>query len=134
MLSNGSEPLSSKASEPAPVSAAAPVRAEVQYAELVPDQYQQQPIPQATVIQVVHSQAVHVPFGPYPTRVVCQFCHTDVITTVFSRPSLSAHVWALGLCVFGCWPCCVVPYLMTDCQAHAHMCPNCGREVGLHEI
>lgn len=128
-------PAIPKSGDAAPLSAAEPIRATevraVQYAEVVPTaQQQQQQVPNATVIQVVYAQEPQ--FGSYPTRTVCQFCGCDVVTDVHARAGLTAHLWAIGLCVFGCWPCCIVPYFVNECQAHSHACPNCGREIGYH--
>jgi lipopolysaccharide-induced tumor necrosis factor-alpha factor len=91
---------------------------------------QQQSIPQATVVTLVQTTG----FGSSPARLICPFCGADVITGVRTTPSIAAHLWALGLCLFGCWPCCIVPYFVNDCQSHVHICPNCNHEVGYHGL
>jgi len=87
-------------------------------------------LPQATLVGVVQT----VGFGSEPARVICQFCGADVVTAVKVTPSVTSHLWALGLCVFGCWPCCFVPYFVNDCLTHIHICPNCGHEIGVDKL
>jgi lipopolysaccharide-induced tumor necrosis factor-alpha factor len=89
-------------------------------------------IPSAQVITIIHHGQMQPYLGAHSARLICQFCGADVMTDVQMKPGLQAHVWALGLCAFGCWPCCLLPYFVNECQAHVHSCPNCGNEVGQH--
>jgi len=122
--------------QPTPVVYAVPVYSSHQEQQ----QYVVQTVPAATVASNALPQATIVTlniansFGAQPARVICPFCGADVITAVRVTPSLTAHLWALGLCVFGCWPCCIVPYFVNDCQSHVHVCPNCNHEIGYHGL
>jgi lipopolysaccharide-induced tumor necrosis factor-alpha factor len=89
-----------------------------------------QSVPHATVVALVQTSQ----FGAIPARIICPFCGAEVITGVKVTPSITAHLWALGLCIFGCIPCCIAPYFVKECQSHIHVCPNCNHEVGYHGL
>ena len=65
-----------------------------------------------------------------PRRIVCQYCSYEVITSVQRSPGIGAWFWAFILFFFGCWPCCLIPFCLDDCQDAVHYCPNCRRPVG----
>ena len=87
-------------------------------------------LPQATVVALIQTSQ----FGGEAARIICPFCGSDVVTEVKITPSITAHLWALGLCVFGCVPCCIAPYFVRECQSHIHVCPSCNHEVGYHGL
>lgn len=120
-------------------------------AEVTPQQYaQQQYVQQQPQVHVVYAQAVpqqqYVQTGApgqmqlvrgdqgyystMPRRIQCQFCRYEVVTGVSHETGLMTHLCALGLCFIGCWPCCLLPYCMADCQDTVHVCPNCHQIVG----
>jgi lipopolysaccharide-induced tumor necrosis factor-alpha factor len=69
-------------------------------------------------------------YNQMPRRVICQYCGYEIITSINRRPGFGAHLFALGMCLVGLWPCCIIPYFVDDCQDATHFCPNCGQEVG----
>ncbi|XP_066247642.1 lipopolysaccharide-induced tumor necrosis factor-alpha factor homolog [Euwallacea similis] len=68
--------------------------------------------------------------GPNPMPTVCPFCHSSIVSTVETEANTKTHLFALLLCVFGCWPCCLIPYCMESCQSKKHFCPNCRAFLG----
>ena len=74
----------------------------------------------------------YVRFGGIPIELICPHCHTHVWTEVSTQISCLQHLWALGLCVIGCWPCAILPYLgfNRECGEHVHQCPNCHAYLG----
>ncbi|XP_044755604.1 lipopolysaccharide-induced tumor necrosis factor-alpha factor homolog [Coccinella septempunctata] len=64
-------------------------------------------------------------FGPDPVYMVCPHCSAIVITETYTQRSTATHLTALVLCLFGCWPCCLLPYFMDSCKNTYHHCPVC---------
>ncbi|CAO1323496.1 unnamed protein product [Diamesa serratosioi] len=95
-----------------------------------PQQYYQ-PQQQAQVIQtsiIMQSTVV----GPDPTIATCPSCRATITTTVRHEAGNKTHLFALGLCLIGCWPCCLYPYCIDSCQNANHTCPNCNSFVGTY--
>ncbi|CAH2091809.1 unnamed protein product [Euphydryas editha] len=70
--------------------------------------------------------------GPKPTVYVCPSCNQQSITTVVRTPTMRTHMFALFLCVLGCWPCVCVPYCVDSCKSAEHYCTNCKAYLGSH--
>ncbi|CAG9824114.1 unnamed protein product [Phaedon cochleariae] len=70
--------------------------------------------------------------GPDPVYVVCPVCRTVVVTDVERERSSATHLLALVLCLFFCWPCCLLPYCMHSCSYSYHSCPNCRHYFGMY--
>ena len=71
------------------------------------------PPPQPAVAVVLTNQVRRgdqVFYDNTPRRVICQYCGYDIITAVDRHPGSGAHLCALGLCLLGLWPCCLIPY------------------------
>ncbi|XP_023018314.2 uncharacterized protein [Leptinotarsa decemlineata] len=73
-----------------------------------------------------------VVFGPDPVYMVCPACRTVVVTDVERERSNVTHLVALVLCVFLCWPCCLLPYCLKSCNYSYHSCPNCRHYFGVY--
>ncbi|XP_071446543.1 lipopolysaccharide-induced tumor necrosis factor-alpha factor homolog isoform X2 [Hetaerina americana] len=82
-----------------------------------------------TVIQVPTGTIL----GPMSTCVTCPSCHAVVHTRVDHEPSSRTHMFAVLLCIFGLWPCCLFPYCMDSCQNSMHYCPACGSYLGSYK-
>jgi hypothetical protein len=118
---------SSGSYQPVLVANAYPVQNAIPVAQ--PVQYAQAP----TVAAVVISSTPRGDQGWYdrnPRRIVCQYCGFEVITSVHRSPGLGVWLWAFILLFVGCWPCCLIPFCVDDCQDATHYCPNCRRPVG----
>ncbi|XP_057663068.1 lipopolysaccharide-induced tumor necrosis factor-alpha factor homolog [Diorhabda carinulata] len=88
---------------------------------------------QDTQTVIVTHTVAHVPVGPSPTSTTCPSCHAQIVTSVETETTTKTHLFALLLCLFGCWPCCCIPYCMDSCQAKTHYCPNCRAYIGKYE-
>lgn len=88
------------------------------------------PPPQHTVIVTTTTTAGIL--GPVPTTTSCPHCHATITTTIETEANTKTHLFALLLCVFGCWPCCCIPYCMDSCQSKKHFCPNCRAYLGTY--
>ncbi|XP_050300909.1 cell death-inducing p53-target protein 1-like isoform X2 [Anthonomus grandis grandis] len=96
-----------------------------------PGQYP--PPPQASNIQ--HTVIVGGPpltLGGEPMRTQCPHCHANITTSIETEANTKTHLFALLLCVFGCWLCCCIPYCMDSCQSKKHYCPNCKAFLGAY--
>ncbi|XP_063696079.1 lipopolysaccharide-induced tumor necrosis factor-alpha factor homolog [Culicoides brevitarsis] len=96
----------------------------------------QQPMPQAGQVIITSPIVVQpvrvMPTGASPFVTVCPNCQQQITTRTDSETSIAQHLWAMGLCIIGCWPCCLIPYCMKDCQNTTHYCSNCGQFIGRH--
>ncbi|CAG7820294.1 unnamed protein product [Allacma fusca] len=68
-----------------------------------------------------------------PQRMNCPHCHADVLTEVKYKDGRMTHIWALVLCLVGCWCCCCIPYCIDDLKDVDHECPNCQRHIGTYK-
>lgn len=46
------------------------------------------------------------------------------------EPGNGTWIAVFGLFIFGCWPCCLIPLCMQDCQDCKHYCNSCGEYLG----
>ncbi|RZC41022.1 zf-LITAF-like domain containing protein, partial [Asbolus verrucosus] len=70
--------------------------------------------------------------GPEPIYIWCTHCATVVITVTQSQRSKFTHLTAAALCLFGCWPCAMLPYCMNSCKNIYHYCPDCNYLFGMY--
>ncbi len=64
-----------------------------------------------------------------PVIAVCSHCKTQVVTSTSHQIGSASIVSSLVCCVFGFWPCAVVPFLSKDFKDTVHECLNCGNVV-----
>ncbi|KOB71988.1 Lipopolysaccharide-induced tumor necrosis factor-alpha factor [Operophtera brumata] len=84
-----------------------------------------------TAVVMTPAVIVTQQMGPRPTHVTCKSCHADVVTRVEANATTRTHLFALILCLIGCWPCVCVPYCVDDCMNANHYCPNCNSYIGI---
>lgn len=72
-------------------------------------------------------------FGPETQHMVCPHCRANISTRVETEASSKTHLFALLLCVLGCWCCAPCPYCTDSCLVKKHYCPACGNYLGSHE-
>ncbi|CAK5078795.1 unnamed protein product [Meloidogyne enterolobii] len=48
----------------------------------------------------------------------CFNCKQTIRTRVINRPGLLSWLICGALALFGCWPCCVLPFCMQSCQVN----------------
>ncbi|XP_043586681.1 lipopolysaccharide-induced tumor necrosis factor-alpha factor-like [Bombus pyrosoma] len=69
-------------------------------------------------------------FGPAQQNIICPTCHTNVFTIIEREANMKTHLFALGLCLLGCWCCVPCPYCMDSCLVTKHYCPSCRTYLG----
>ncbi|EZA50317.1 Lipopolysaccharide-induced tumor necrosis factor-alpha factor-like protein, partial [Ooceraea biroi] len=67
-----------------------------------------------------------------PVATICPRCAALVITVVTVRRSTITHLTALTLFLFGCWPCCLIPYCVDSYTNTDHYCPICRTYLGTY--
>lgn len=72
-------------------------------------------------------------FGPDTQRLTCPNCQASISTRVESESNSRTHLFALLLCIIGCWPCALCPYCMDSCLVKKHYCPACSQYLGQYE-
>lgn len=65
-----------------------------------------------------------------PEMLHCKRCNVKNLSRIQFEPGNGTWVVLFGMCVFGCWPCCLVPLCMQDCQDCKHFCSVCGEYLG----
>ena len=88
----------------------------------------QQPV--QVVLQAVVRQK---PNSRDPQQLLCPACQQTCQSRVVREPSEGA--WIVGglLFCFGCWPCCLIPCCLDECQNAKHYCGNCQQYLGTYE-
>lgn len=93
----------------------------------------------ANVIPPIHQQPTYVHtivtapnVGPDPASITCPSCQKHVITRLDFESSTKTHIMAGLLCLFICWPCFWIPYVIDSCKNANHYCPNCGAYIGTY--
>jgi len=118
-----------------------------QYAQNAPAQQynyqQQQPPPMyaqavnpqgayaAQPVQVVTQPTTYVVAGPLmlPRQsfvTTCPHCGASISTECRVTAGLCTWLSCAALCLVGCWFfCCLIPFVIPECQDCEHFCPNC---------
>lgn len=89
-----------------------------------------QPPPASETIIVTSSPVLLGAFGPNPQCITCPHCNNTLVTRVNTEPTTKTHLVAFVMCLFMCWPCCLLPYCMDSCQSRNHYCYHCGAFLG----
>ncbi|XP_055547601.1 lipopolysaccharide-induced tumor necrosis factor-alpha factor homolog [Wyeomyia smithii] len=80
----------------------------------------------------VHTIVTAPQVGPDPASISCPSCQKHVITRLDYESSTKTHIMAGLLCLFICWPCFWIPYVIDSCKNANHYCPNCGAYIGTY--
>ncbi|XP_072043632.1 lipopolysaccharide-induced tumor necrosis factor-alpha factor homolog [Amphiura filiformis] len=86
-------------------------------------------VQQPTTTTIVSTQVVSL--GDRPTVTQCPNCHNTVTTVVTREMGLMVWLIAGVLCLFGIWPCCLIPFCITDLYDARHTCPVCNYHLGM---
>lgn len=74
-------------------------------------------------------------FRENPAKVICQYCNVETITKTTKLNGLGTHLIAGGICLVGCWlGCCFIPYCIDSAKDTEHICGNCNKVVGKHQM
>eukprot|EP01029_Cantina_marsupialis_P000080 TRINITY_DN1008_c0_g3_i1.p1 TRINITY_DN1008_c0_g3~~TRINITY_DN1008_c0_g3_i1.p1 ORF type:complete len:163 (+),score=59.41 TRINITY_DN1008_c0_g3_i1:86-574(+) len=91
----------------------------------------QMPMQQQGVVMMQQPKKMkHKAKGRFPERIQCKHCHAEVTTSTTLETGTGTWVFAGVLCFIGCWPCCLLPFVMDSMKDVKHHCPNCGKKVG----
>ncbi|XP_038220336.1 uncharacterized protein LOC119838461 [Zerene cesonia] len=69
-------------------------------------------------------------FGFTPMPVICTECGYTGMTMVRAKVTLCTHLCAFTLCIFCCWLCAPLPYVLRSCKDVYHYCRNCRNYLG----
>ncbi|XP_043486160.1 lipopolysaccharide-induced tumor necrosis factor-alpha factor homolog [Polistes fuscatus] len=84
------------------------------------------PLPPQQNVIIVTSEA----YGSEPRVMTCPHCRQNISTRIDTESNTKTHLFALLLCLVGCWPCVCIPYCMDTCLVKKHYCPSCGVFLG----
>ena len=100
----------------------------------VPSPYPQQQHVPATTQVITQVQYVQAPsFGHRAVNMTCHHCQQNITTSIKSESSAMAWILCGALCVFGIWPCCLIPFCVDSMQAVTHSCPACKITLGRYK-
>lgn len=71
-------------------------------------------------------------FGFTSTLTVCPECGYAGMTVVTTKITLCTHMSAFLLCVFCCWICVPLPYILRSCKDVYHHCRGCRNFLGMY--
>ncbi|XP_012264894.1 lipopolysaccharide-induced tumor necrosis factor-alpha factor homolog [Athalia rosae] len=80
----------------------------------------------------VHVFSAGASVGPDPCNITCQLCGETGITRTDKGASTRTHLFALVLCLVGCWPCAPCVYCVDSLLATKHYCGKCNAFVGVY--
>lgn len=80
----------------------------------------------------VHTIVTAPQVGPDPASITCPSCQKHIVTRLDYETSTKTHIFAGLLCLFICWPCFWIPYVIDSCKNANHYCPNCGAYIGTY--
>ncbi|XP_055640986.1 lipopolysaccharide-induced tumor necrosis factor-alpha factor homolog [Toxorhynchites rutilus septentrionalis] len=80
----------------------------------------------------VHTIVAAPRVGPDPASITCPSCQKHVITRLDYETSTKTHIMAGLLCLFICWPCFWIPYVVDSCKNANHYCPHCSAYIGTY--
>lgn len=71
-------------------------------------------------------------FGFTSMPAVCPECGYTGLTTVTAKITVCTHLCAMFLCLFCCWACAPLPYVLRSCKDVYHYCTNCRNLLGIY--
>ncbi|KAM4595722.1 lipopolysaccharide-induced tumor necrosis factor-alpha factor homolog [Fundulus diaphanus] len=83
------------------------------------------PVNQIVVMQPMPTDA--------PGRMLCPHCQISVVTSTEYKMGILTWTIAGVLCIFGCWPCCLIPFFVPACKDVEHSCPSCNNVLHIYK-
>ncbi|XP_072947026.1 uncharacterized protein [Epargyreus clarus] len=71
-------------------------------------------------------------FGYTPMPIVCPECGYNGLTIINTKVTICTHLSAVILCLFCCWICAPLPYVLRSCKDVYHYCRNCRNFLGMY--
>lgn len=71
-------------------------------------------------------------FGFTSMPAICPACGYTGMTTVTAKITVCTHLCAMFLCLFCCWACAPLPYVLRSCKDVYHYCGNCRNLLGIY--
>lgn len=71
-------------------------------------------------------------YGFTSMPVVCPECGYTGMTVTTSKITVCTHLCAFLLCLFCCWICAPLPYVLRSCKDVYHYCRNCRNYLGMY--
>ncbi|CAK1592329.1 unnamed protein product [Parnassius mnemosyne] len=71
-------------------------------------------------------------YGFTSMPVICPECGYAGMSMITSRVTVCTHLWAAALCIFCCWICAPLPYVLRSCKNVYHYCRNCRNFLGMY--
>jgi len=68
-----------------------------------------------------------------PVTLTCYHCQHHMTTTTKTGPSTLSWAMCACLCIFACWPCCLIPFCCPPLNVTEHYCSNCGKLLGKYK-
>ncbi|KAM4595522.1 uncharacterized protein V3H82_002937 isoform 2-T2 [Fundulus diaphanus] len=103
-----------------------------QYIQPVAQQYQQ-PAAQQYLQPVTQQAAAFVRPTDSPGRMQCRYCQLPVVTSIEYKMGLCTWLIFGGLCIFGIWPFCLIPFCVPSCKDVQHSCPMCNNVLYVYQ-
>ncbi|XP_053402681.1 lipopolysaccharide-induced tumor necrosis factor-alpha factor homolog [Mercenaria mercenaria] len=96
------------------------------------NQGQYAPYQQQSDTNIIVSQPVTVvqTYRECSLRIVCPFCHAEVVTSTYYEPGTLTWLACFLIVLFFPLGCCLIPFCMDGMKDVVHRCPNCGAETG----
>lgn len=95
-----------------------------------PGMYPPQPVTgQPTVTTVVIAPNL----ADVPGQILCPHCQEQVLTRTVPESGLLTWLVCGGLCIIGCWPCCLIPLCVDSMKDVHHHCPKCNQVVHIYK-
>ncbi|XP_035990751.1 lipopolysaccharide-induced tumor necrosis factor-alpha factor homolog isoform X2 [Fundulus heteroclitus] len=111
---------------PQPVSQQHPQPAQQPVLQFVTQQNQNAlPVNQIVVMQPMPTDA--------PGRMLCPHCQVSVVTSTEYKVGILTWTIVGVLCIFGCWPCCLIPFFVPACKDVEHSCPSCNNVLHIYK-
>ena len=100
--------------------------------------YQSAPVQNYQVPQAFSQYQASPPppqrLGRTSATMLCPVCKVPVQTLVRFENGAATWLCAIGLCVFGCVPCCLYPFCIEALQDAHHFCSRCGIPLGQRRV
>ncbi|CAJ0598321.1 unnamed protein product [Cylicocyclus nassatus] len=79
-----------------------------------------------------YQTAISVTFGRNAVSMVCPYCYRQVVTRTSPKCGPITHFLTPAMFLLGCWLCFLIHLCLRSCKDIEHVCPNCGKILGIY--